>query len=379
MALTIRDRTPHLVLAGALARQAAPALLLALAAGVVGAQPAPRRDLRVCAGGDVTLGTNLDTNWAVGRRAGTERVAALPDPVALLRPLRPLVADADVIVLNIEGAIGDGPAPRKCRPGSTLCYAMRQPPGTEAALRGLNDSSAIVGNLANNHSHDAGAAGFAETLRRLRDAGVLTTGADTLATGVPVEDGDTIAVLGFSPWSVAAVTDLDAVRRHVTRASRRYGRVVVTMHIGAEGVLARHTSDRLERFAGENRGNSVAFARAAVESGASLVVGHGPHVLRAMEWNGRALVAYSLGNLVTYGPFNHSGYNDHGAVLCATIAGDGAVRDASLRATRQRMPGFVDPDPDHLGIADVAELSGEDFPLTGVRLSPSGDVLPPRP
>ena len=193
------------------------------------------------------------------------------------------------------------------------------------------------------------------------------------------KDGDTIAVLGFSPWSVAAVTDLDAVRRHVTRASRRYGRVVVTMHIGAEGVLARHTSDRLERFAGENRGNSVAFARAAVESGASLVVGHGPHVLRAMEWNGRALVAYSLGNLVTYGPFNHSGYNDHGAVLCATIAGDGAVRDASLRATRQRMPGFVDPDPDHLGIADVAELSGEDFPLTGVRLSPSGDVLPPRP
>lgn len=378
MAPPFRDCGLQLSRVCALALPAASALAMALAAAV-GAQPVERRDVRVCAGGDVTLGTNLDTNWAVGRWVGSERVAALPDPVALLRPLRPLVGDADVVLINVEGAIGDAPAPRKCRPGSTLCYAMRQPPGTEVALRGLNDSAVIVGNVANNHSHDAGAAGFAETLRRLRDAGVLATGADTMATAVPVGGGDTIAVLGFSPWSIAAVTDLEAVRRHVKRAASRYGRVVVTMHIGAEGALARHTGDGVERFAGENRGNSVAFSRAAVESGASLVVGHGPHVLRAMEWNGQALVAHSLGNLVTYGPFNHSGYNDHGAVLCATLARDGAVRDASLRATHQRTPGIVGPDPDRSGVADIAELSAQDFPATGVRVAPSGEVLPRTP
>ena len=349
---------------------------LALISAVASAQPAPRKELRLCAGGDVSLGTNLDTTWSIGRFADGKRVSALPDPRDLLAPISPLVADANVVLLNVEGAIGEGPAPRKCARGSTLCYALRQQPAAAAALRHVNDSAAVVGNVANNHAHDAGTAGLLETRRYLAAAGVLATGADTLATAVPVGDGDTVAVLGFSPWSVAGVGDLDAVRRHVARAAARYGRVVVTMHIGAEGATARHTSDAVEHFAGENRGNSVAFARAAVEGGASLVIGSGPHVLRAVEWNARALVAHSLGNLVTYGPFNHSGYNDHGALLCATLAADGSVRDAVLRSTTQRAPGYVQADPEHLGAHDMAELSKEDFPATGARITSTGEIRP---
>ena len=349
---------------------------LILAAVSIDAQSPLKRDVRFCAGGDVSLGTNLDTSWARNRYDGEGRVRALPDPRELLAPLSPLLADANVVLLNVEGAIGAGRAPRKCDRRSTLCFALRQPPEVAAALRHVNDSALVVGNVANNHAHDAGAEGFAETLRRLSQAGVLATGADTLATPVPVAEGDTIGVLGFSPWTVAGITDLDAVGRHVRRASERYGRVIVTMHIGAEGSAARHTPDRIERFAGENRGNSVAFARAAVESGASLVVGSGPHVLRAIEWNGRALIAHSLGNLVTYGPFNHTGYNDHGALLCGTLASDGSIRDAVLRSTTQRAPGYVQADSANLGANDVAELSRQDFPKTGAAISPSGEIKP---
>jgi hypothetical protein len=349
---------------------------LILISAVAGAQPSAKKEIRFCAGGDVSLGTNLDTSWAINRFDGNTRVRALPDPRELLAPLSPLVSDAGLLLLNVEGAIGDGPAPRKCARGSTLCYALRQQPAVAAALRHVNDSGVVVGNVANNHAHDAGAAGLLETRRWLAQAGVLATGADTLATPVPVGDGDTVAVLGFSPWSIAGVTDLDAVRRHVTRAAERYGRVIVTMHIGAEGATARHTPDQVEHFAGENRGNSVAFARAAVEGGASLVIGSGPHVLRAIEWNGHSLIAHSLGNLVTYGPFNHSGYNDHGALLCATLAPDGSVRDAVLRSTTQRAPGYVQADPANLGARDVAELSRQDFPATGAEISPSGEIKP---
>src|ERR1035437_4194199 len=271
---------------------------LILISGVASAQPSTRKDVRFCAGGDVSLGTNLDTSWAVNRFDGNTRVRALPDPRELLAPLSPLVSDAGLLLLNVEGAIGEGPAPRKCARGSTLCYALRQHPAVAAALRHVNDSGVVVGNLANNHAHDAGDGGLLETRRWLAQAGVLAAGADTLATPVPIGDGDTVAVLGFSPWSIAGVTDLDAGRRHVTRAAERYGRVIVTMHMGAEGAPARHTPARVEHFAGENRGNSVAFARAAVEGGASLVIGSGPHVLRAIEWNGHSLIAHSLGNLV---------------------------------------------------------------------------------
>jgi poly-gamma-glutamate capsule biosynthesis protein CapA/YwtB (metallophosphatase superfamily) len=186
--------------------------------------------------------------------------------------------------------------------------------------------------------------------------------------------GDTIAVIGFSPWSVARVQDLAAVRRHVARAASRYGRVIVTMHIGAEGAPARHTHDRVERFAGEIRGNSVAFARAAVDGGASLVIGHGPHVLRGVEWQGRALVAHSLGNLVTYGPFNVAEYTGRGAIVCATLGADGAVRDAVVRSTVQRAAGMVATDPDHLGAHDIAELTRQDFPRTGALITRTGEI-----
>ncbi len=354
------------------------AAALALIVSAVTAQSVPRKAVRICAGGDVSLGTNLDTTWSIGRFADGKKLAALPDPRELLAPLTPLFADANIVLLNVEGAIGKGYAPRKCARRSTQCYALRMQPAAAAAIRRVNDSAIVVGNVSNNHMHDAGPTGLAETERLLEAAGVLATGDDTLGTAVRVSEGDTIAFLGFSPWGVMGLTDLEAVRRHVARAAARFGRVIVTMHIGAEGSAARHTVNRVERFAGENRGNSVAFSRAALDGGASMVIGSGPHVLRAMETIGVALVAHSLGNLVTYGPFNHSGYNDHGAVLCATLAGDGAVSGAVVTSTAQSSPGFVRADTENLGAQDIAELSKQDFPKTGAVISAAGDIKSPR-
>lgn len=345
----------------------------ALVAGVAATADA-QRPVRVCAGGDVAMGTNLDTRWASGRVVNGQPVRAIPDPLALTPPLVPLFAGADIALVNVEGAIGSGPAPQKCSRGSSICYAIRQPPGTETALRAIAPASAVVGSVANNHARDAGAAGFAETLRRLQDAGILTTGADTLATPVPVAGGDTLGVLGFSVWNAPSALDLVAVKRHVRRAVERYRRVIVTAHIGAEGAVARHTPDRAERFAGEARGNSVAFGRASAEAGAAMVLNHGPHVLRGVEWVGQTLVAHSLGNLLTYGPFNLRSYNGRAAVLCATIEADGVVTQGVLHPTRQSPPGIVSADPDSLGIADIRELSATDFPLTGAIIGVGGTI-----
>jgi hypothetical protein len=348
---------------------------IALVVAPLGSQgvPAPR-PVRVCSGGDVAMGTNLDTRWAVGRVANGRPVQALPDPLTLIPPLVPLFAAADIALLNVEGAIGAGAAPQKCARRSSLCFAIRQPPGTEQALRAVAPQAKIIGNLANNHARDAGAPGFAETRRRLIDAGVFVTGADSLATPVPVGPGDTIGVLGFSSGNHPSVLDLAAVRRYVERAVAQYGRVIVTMHIGAEGAKARRTPDQLEMFAGERRGNSVAFARAASEAGASMVIGHGPHVLRGIEWVGRTLVAHSLGNLLTYGAFTMTGYNGRAAVLCATLEADGGVTNAVAHPTKQVPPGFVSADPDSLALGDLRELSMLDFPGTGAVIGTDGSV-----
>jgi hypothetical protein len=341
--------------------------------------PPPPEPVRICAGGDVVLGTNLDTAWATRAtaRLGTP-VAAVPDPGWLLAPLAPLVSDADVVLLNVEGAIGEGPAPPKCRPGSRNCYAFRQPVSVAAAIRELADSAAIIGNLANNHAMDAGSAGLEATQGYLADAGVAVTGVDTLATVVVSSGGDSVAFLGFSTAQAGPdPRDLAGVSRHVARAAGQYRRVVVTMHMGAEGASAQRTANETEIYLGENRGNSVAFARTAVDAGASVVIGHGPHVMRASEWWGDALILYSLGNLLTYGPFSMREPNNRGAVACVTLNAEGRVEGAALRSTYQRPPGIVAPDPTGRAAWLVDSLSQLDFPATAARWGGEARVVRP--
>ena len=340
-------------------------------------RPAGSPGIRVCSGGDLLLGTNLDTTWAARAGRGAARpVAALPSPDSLLLPLRPLVRRADVVLLNVEGAIGEGDAPAKCGPESTRCYAFRQPVAAAEAMRVLAESAAVIGNLANNHARDAGAEGLDSTIAHLWAAGVWTTGHDTLATPVVTAYGDTIAFLGFhTSASAPDARDLAAVRRHVARAAQRWARVVVTAHIGAEGVDAQRTRDSVEMFAGTSRGNPVRFARTAVAAGADLVIGHGPHVLRAMEWRNGRLIAYSLGNLLTYGPFSFRAPIDRGAILCATLAPDGAVAEARLHSTRQSPPGRLRADRTARAARLVDSLSALDFPSSGARVRRDGTIV----
>ena len=331
--------------------------------------PADPSTVTVCAGGDVMLGSNLDTAWALATRLPGTRTL-LPNPDTLLAPLRPLVADADVVLVNVEGAIGMGPAPRKCRPGSRMCYAFRQDPDVAAALRRFAGRAQVAGNVANNHAMDAGVAGFEETVNHLRDAGVHVVGSDTLPTLVPLPDGDSLALLGFSVFSAGPdARDLEALARHVARAAAAYARVVVSLHVGAEGVGAQRTPDATERFAGEDRGNPVRIAHTALDAGAHLVIGHGPHVLRAIELRGDALVSYSLGNLLTYGPFSQVAPLDRGAILCAVLDPAGRVVLADLRATHQVRPGLAFPDPVQAAFRIIDSLSALDFPATGARVS----------
>jgi len=338
---------------------------------------------RICAGGDVTLGTNLDPKWAKFAADTLRRRYGLrPDPELLTRALRPFVQGADVLLLNVEGAIGAGPAPQKCGPRSKSCFAFRQPRGSALALRRLVDSSvAVVGNIANNHSRDAGDEGRDTTVAYLRAAGIYVTGDDTLATAVPLASGDTIGVLGFYTDSTTPdARDLVAVRRHVARAAEQFGVVIVTMHLGAEGVGAQRTRNINEIFLTTiDRGNPVAFADASFDAGATMVIGHGPHVLRAAEWRDDRLALYSLGNLLTYGPFKLGEPTNRGVVACAAIDSVGHVASADLRPTMQLWPGVLRADASKRAWKLIDSLSALDFPTTGATVDSLGVLGKRRP
>ena len=336
-----------------------------------------RRGVRLCAAGDVTLGTNLDSLWA--RNAATnlwDRFARSAEPDSLLAPVRGLFAGADVVMINVEGAIGEGPATKKCGPRSTSCYAFRSPASAAGALRRLADDSArVVGNVANNHSHDAGGEGLRATMALLDSAGVHVTGADTLATPVITQRGDTIAFLGFYTGSDSPdARNIAGVRRHVARAVAAYGTVIVTMHLGAEGFAAQRTMNVDERFVGMQRGNPVAFANAALDGGATAVIGHGPHVLRAGEWRDSSLVLYSLGNFLNYGTFNLRDPMNRGAAACMEITAPRRVRNATIASTVQIAPGVVLIDRLGGSARIIDSLSRLDFPLTGISVDADGKI-----
>lgn len=345
---------------------------LSLVASTLAAQS----PIRVCAGGDVTLGTNLDPSWARSSAAKLNAEWGMSaDPDSLAPQLRPFVRSADLVLLNVEGAIGSGRVPPKCAPRATSCFAFRMPPNAATALRRIADSSVVmVGNVANNHAHDAGDEGRDTTVALLERAGILVTGVDTIATPVPLASGDTIAVLGFYTDALSPdARDLAAVRRYVTSAAARWPIVIVTMHLGAEGATAQRTLDRDEIFLKKiNRGNPVAFANAAFAGGATLVVGHGPHVLRAAQWRGDRLALYSLGNLLTYGPFGLKEPMNRGVVACATIDSARHVSSAELRPTVQLAPGVLRADPARRAITLIDSLSALDFPRTGATVDSTG-------
>jgi len=134
----------------------------------------------------------------------------------------------------------------------------------------------------------------------------------------------------------------------------------VSFHGGAEGSKAMRVMDAEEEFLGENRGNVVRFARAVVDAGADLVLGHGPHVPRAIEVYRGKLIAYSLGNFAVYSMFNIKGPSGLGYALQAELDPEtGDVLRFRTPSVALRHPGIPHPDPSGKAEALLRKLSEE--------------------
>ncbi len=280
----------------------------------------------------------------------------------------------DVMALNYEGTFGTGGAP-KCPPEPTgSCFAFQAPPEHAPTLRW---AGVDVVNLANNHAYDHGAEGQRQTLEALSAAGVPATGlpghVEVVRTG-----GVRVAFVGFAPYPWAPpLGDVAAVRALVAQAAAQAEVVVALMHAGAEGADQVHTPIGVEHAYGEDRGDTRAFAHAAIDAGADLVLGSGPHVVRGLEWYRDRLVAYSVGNFASYNTFPAAGTLGLAGLLEARLGADGRVLGARWRSLRLVDPGIPQLDPAGASAALVGELSATDFGEAGARLRPDGTLERP--
>jgi poly-gamma-glutamate capsule biosynthesis protein CapA/YwtB (metallophosphatase superfamily) len=318
-------------------------------------------------------GTDVVTFAAVGDTAMGVTPTLPPEPATYLDPIKGELV-GDVVFGNLEGTLTDVSEDVKCAgadPGS--CFAFRAPP---EYAKYLADAGFRVMNLANNHSYDFGEAGQAETIKALRGAGIERTGLPAEATYLTA-GGEKVAFLGFAPYDYTnLLTDLEAARTLIRQARKNADIVVVAIHAGAEGSDAVHVSGEEEIYLGEDRGNAEAFSQMAVEAGADLVLGSGPHVLRGMEIYRHRLIAYSLGNFSGYHNFTLEGVLGESAVLHVTLAADGEFRAGRIASVSLIEAGQPVPDPAERAASLIAELSQEDFGSKGIGVGADGRIEP---
>jgi poly-gamma-glutamate capsule biosynthesis protein CapA/YwtB (metallophosphatase superfamily) len=147
------------------------------------------------------------------------------------------------------------------------------------------------------------------------------------------------------------------------------------MHVGAEGTGALHTKNKTEYFYGENRGNSIKFARTMIDEGADLVLGHGPHVPRAMEMYKGKLIAYSLGNFLGYRTLSTVAETGYSMILEVQMSPKGSVEKAKIIPVRMDGQGIPYIDQNFKTVQLVRYLNQSDFPNSSVKINNKGELL----
>jgi poly-gamma-glutamate capsule biosynthesis protein CapA/YwtB (metallophosphatase superfamily) len=323
------------------------------------------REIVVTAVGDVMLGTTFPD----------ETGGLLPpnDGVDLLQQVTPILKRGDIVFGNLEGPLVDGEGMSlKCRgkaPGH--CYAFRVPTRYGALLKAAGFT--VMG-LANNHAMDFGQEGRDSSRQTLDTQGIEHTGEVGDVAHLVIK-GEKVTVIAFATYPGAYnLLDLDDALAAIRQARAVSDLVIVSFHGGGEGAPHQHVQDGDEMFLGEDRGDLRRFTHAAIDAGAGLVLGSGPHVVRGMEIYQGKLIAYSLGNFATYGPFNLSAENGISLILEAHLAPDGSFIGGQVYPVKQEKPGGPKLDPSMAIVPILRTLSVEDFTSNAVVVGPRGEL-----
>jgi poly-gamma-glutamate capsule biosynthesis protein CapA/YwtB (metallophosphatase superfamily) len=231
--------------------------------------------------------------------------------------------------------------------------------------------------LANNHSSDFGAAGRESSRRVLEELGILHAGNDENDVAYLTVKGKKLAVVAFATNPVSLnLIDIDNARRVVADVARKVDIVIVSFHGGAEGSAAQHVPQGAETYLGGARGNLRAFTHAVIDAGADLLLGHSPHVLRAMEVYKGRLIAYSLGNFAFY-RFPFAGPTALSVILEANIGPQGEFLGGRLHPLVQVGQSGPRVDKNGAAINVIRQLSKDDFPSSAVNIAADGTISAP--
>jgi poly-gamma-glutamate synthesis protein (capsule biosynthesis protein) len=256
---------------------------LAILLFLAGARPAGAGTVRFCAVGDILLDRHI-------RQAIEEKGLQYP-----LSRAQDLIHGHDLAFCNVESSISDR--------GSRV-HGLWRFRGDPAFVPMLSDAGFNLASVANNHTLDYGREAFSDTLAALKAGGITPIGggknqAAAIAPTFVKKGGLTFAFIGNEDVPLDGFTDqpehshlpgpaqasIRAIEASVRRAKKNADVVVVSQHWGFE-------------YEDQPRPYQVQWAHRIIDAGASLLIGHHPHVLQGLESYHGGTILYSLGNFV---------------------------------------------------------------------------------
>ncbi|MDN7026091.1 CapA family protein [Methanoculleus sp. FWC-SCC1] len=262
--------------------------------------------------------------------------------------VRKILADKDILFANLETALSmEGERAEKH-------HVIAAPPENAAYLK---EAGFDIVSVANNHTLDMGATGFANTLDALAARGIASTGGSTprhpSAHAVLERSGIQIGFLGYTigrsvppPGTVVNRLVEEKIVADIRALRESCDHVAVSLHWGVE--LVYYPSPW-----------QIRLAHRLVDAGATLILGHHPHTIQAVERYRGGLIAYSLG-MLQFDPNWPHGISHDSFVLSIDIGGDGvaSVRAIPIIVDDDFVPSPAGPDDAQRILRFVSDVSG---------------------
>jgi poly-gamma-glutamate capsule biosynthesis protein CapA/YwtB (metallophosphatase superfamily) len=244
-----------------------------------------------------------------------------PNPEKYFAPSREITRSADLAIGHIE-------LPHTTST-ETAAITVPSPPAEPEALGAMADAGFTVGTTAGNHAFDLGTQGVLDTVRHAGRHGIITTG-----TGANVEHASAPVITSCGEISVGVLSYNCVGPRESWATSRKAGAAFVkvithyelddanpgnppTIYTFCDMTSLKAMKEQVAALAGQVDVTIVAFhkgightpaaiadyefevARAAVDAGADVVIGHHAHIMRGIENYRGVPIFHGLGNYVT--------------------------------------------------------------------------------
>lgn len=308
------------------------------------AAPPAAPTITISAVGDCTLGSDYRVAGAEGTfhlamdRAGNDFSVPFANVVGVLG------AD-DLTIANLETPLS------RAKPAVDHPFVFNgKPEYAEILVRG----SVELVNLANNHTGDFGSEGAKQTVEAVEKAGVGAFGNGRI---------DRRTVKGVEVVNMGYLGGGKGTRERVVKDVKKHKRpdnlVIVSFHWGVEGLNVPVDDQRR-------------MARAVIEAGADLILGHHPHVLQGIETHRGKHIVYSLANFVFGG---HSNPADKDSMIYQEVF---AVEGGAVVSKESRvLPVRISSVKTHNDFRPVL-LEGAEKERVLARVKEYSDMLAPR-